>query len=586
MTDRRTKTDLPSEPGTLQKLWFLIPSAQRKQIPLLLTCLIIGASLEVVGIGLLVPLINLLTDESVAPSSSVLSPLFETFNASTQIQMLTVGFASIGLLVLVKNAYLVAVSYYQNWQILKLKSSIENQMFKGYVNADYAFHLRVNSSLLTRNLTVEVPQVTLGVVGPVMSVAIEGLTVAGIVALLLYFQPTATLVLVAFLILCAVTYTRCVSPLLIRLGEQRTELNARTLKTVVETLGGVKQLKVIGKEKFFQARFATISSESHRVSIRTETIQKVPAYLVELWAVLGLLVVVFTLLLQGVETKSVVSSLGLFVGASFRFVPSFNRILVAAQILKLAKAPIGIVYQEIARQSDTSIAKDSVSFHHSLQFKNVSFSYESTLSPVLEGVSFDIVKGQSIGFVGASGTGKTTLVDLLLGLLAPTSGEVRIDGVPIDLNRHSWKSDVGYVPQEIFLIDDTIRSNIAFGVDPDNISESLLATSVETSQLSGLMKLLPDGLDTVIGERGVRLSGGQRQRIGIARALYHQPSLLVLDEATSALDLETEREFIEAIESVHSRITMVVVSHRMSTLKYCDRVFRVESARLQEICLN
>lgn len=586
MTDRRTKTDLPSEPGTLQKLWFLIPSAQRKQIPLLLTCLIIGATLEVVGIGLLVPLINLLTDESVAPSSSVLSPLFETFNASTQIQMLTVGFASIGLLVLVKNAYLVAVSYYQNWQILQLKSSIENQMFKGYVNADYAFHLRVNSSLLTRNLTVEVPQVTLGVVGPVMSVAIEGLTVAGIVALLLYFQPTATLVLVAFLILCAVTYARCVSPLLIRLGEQRTELNARTLKTVVETLGGVKQLKVIGREKFFHARFATISSESHRVSIRTETIQKVPAYLVELWAVLGLLVVVFTLLLQGVETKSVVSSLGLFVGASFRFVPSFNRILVAAQILKLAKAPIDIVYQEIARQSDTSIAKDSVSFHHSLQFKNVSFSYESTLSPVLEGVSFDIVKGQSIGFVGASGTGKTTLVDLLLGLLAPTSGEVRIDGVPIDLNRHSWKSDVGYVPQEIFLIDDTIRSNIAFGVDPDNISESLLATSVETSQLSGLMKLLPDGLDTVIGERGVRLSGGQRQRIGIARALYHQPSLLVLDEATSALDLETEREFIETIESVHSRITMVVVSHRMSTLKYCDRVFRVESARLQEICLN
>jgi ABC-type multidrug transport system fused ATPase/permease subunit len=185
--------------------------------------------------------------------------------------------------------------------------------------------------------------------------------------------------------------------------------------------------------------------------------------------------------------------------------------------------------------------------------------------------------------VGSSGAGKTTLVDLLLGLLTPESGQVIVDGSPIDLKKSSWQSDVGYVPQDIFLIDDTIRNNIAFGVMNNEISETQIDRSLELAQLSDLVRSLPNGLDTVIGERGVRLSGGQRQRIGIARALYHLPSLLVLDEATSALDLDTEKEFVETLESIHAKITMIVVSHRMSTLKYCDRVFRLDSGRLEEV---
>ena len=561
----------------------MIPRPQRIQMPVLLILLVIGAGLEVVGIGLLVPLINLLTSKSVTPEGSILEPVFDVFNSSTQIEMLTVGFILVGVVVFFKNVYLAVVSYFQNSVILRVKQSIEIRMFNGYVDADYSFHLRSNSSMLSKNLSAEVPRVAFNVVGPVALVAIEGLTVIGITALLMYFQAVASLVLVIFFAFCGITYTKLVNPLLVNLGHRRSDLDGRSFKAIAETLGGVKQLKVVGREKFFQDRFAEISRDSLQVSVRAETVQRVPAYLVELWAVLGLLVVVFTLLLQGKDTSSIISSLGLFVGASFRFVPSLNRILGASQILKMAKFPIDIVYAELTQNSAATPTKEKIHFASTLEFRDIHFSYESAATSVLDGISFAISSGESVGVVGSSGAGKTTLVDLLLGLLTPESGQVIVDGSPIDLKKSSWQSDVGYVPQDIFLIDDTIRNNIAFGVMNNEISETQIDRSLELAQLSDLVRSLPNGLDTVIGERGVRLSGGQRQRIGIARALYHLPSLLVLDEATSALDLDTEKEFVETLESIHAKVTMIVVSHRMSTLKYCDRVFRLDSGRLEEV---
>lgn len=571
------------EPRTLHKLWFMIPRSQRIQMPVLIILLVIGAGLEVVGIGLLVPLINLLTSKSVTPEGSVLEPVFDVFNSSTQIQMLTVGFILVGVVVFFKNVYLAVVSYFQNLVLLRVKQSIEIRIFNGYVDADYSFHLRSNSSALSKNLSAEVSRVAFSVVGPVALVAIESLTIIGITALLMYFQPVASLALVTFFALCGITYARLVNPLLVSLGQRRSDLDGKSFKAIAETLGGVKQLKVVGREKFFQDRFAQISRDSFDVSVRAETVQRFPAYLVELWAVLGLLVVVFTLLLQGEDTSSIISSLGLFVGSSFRFVPSLNRILGASQILKMAKFPIDIVYAELTQSSAAAPKRERIHFASTIEFRDIGFTYESGATSVLKGISFAISSGESVGVVGSSGAGKTTLVDLLLGLLTPQSGQVIVDGLPIDPTKSSWQSDVGYVPQDIFLIDDTIRNNIAFGVMKNEISETQIVRSLELAQLSDLVRGLPDGLDTVIGERGVRLSGGQRQRIGIARALYHQPSLLVLDEATSALDLETEREFIETLEAVHSRVTMIVVSHRMSTLKYCDRIVRLEGGTLTEV---
>jgi ABC-type bacteriocin/lantibiotic exporter with double-glycine peptidase domain len=360
-------------------------------------------------------------------------------------------------------------------------------------------------------------------------------------------------------------------------------LRSDAFRVIAEALGGIKQIKILSREDVFWKRFSTNSKKSVLLSVRTDTLQRIPAYLIELWGVLGLLVVVFAMLLQKSSTESVVSSLGLFVGASFRFVPALNRVLGASQSLRLAKSAIDVVHEEIIESSEQQPAKAEIHFARVLQFKNISFSYYPHSAPVLQEISLSVTFGESLGIVGSSGAGKTTMVDLLLGLLAPTSGQVVVDDKIIDLTQSSWQSEVGYVPQEIFLIDDTIRNNVAFGIAPHEISEERIEKSIATAQLTGFVDALPDGLDTVTGERGVRLSGGQRQRIGIARALYHEPTLLVLDEATSALDLETESEFIETLEAIHQQVTMIIVSHRMSTLKYCDRIVRLESGALTEV---
>jgi len=412
---------------------------------------------------------------------------------------------------------------------------------------------------------------------------VEAAAVLGIMALLVYVEPVASLTLVVFFAICGITYTKAVSPLISRIGGQRAVLRGEAFRIIAETLGIIKQIKVLGRENFFQTRFSANSKNSVRLSARTETVQRIPAYLVELWGVLGLLVVVFAMLLQGKSTVVIVSSLGLFVGASFRFVPALNRIMIASQTLKLSKPAIDVVYKEVSQNVEGQTAKQRIPFTSELKFNDISFSYDPQLAHVLRNVSLTLTAGESLGIVGPSGAGKTTLVDLLLGLLAPTSGQVIVDGKVIDLTKSSWQSEVGYVPQEIFLIDDTIRNNIAFGIAAHEISEAKIEKSIATAQLTDFVNGLPDGLDTVTGERGVRLSGGQRQRIGIARALYHEPSLLVLDEATSALDLETESDFIETLEAIHHQITMIIVSHRLSTLKYCDRVVRLEGGALTEV---
>ena len=574
----------PTEIRLSRKLWDLIPNAQRRELPVLGVLVFIGMGLEVVGIALLVPLINLLTRDNVSADSSILSPIFNFFGATTQIQMLMVGFGSIGVVVLIKNVYLVFVTYFQSRFTSQVWTSLEERLFGRYLRIEYGFHLRSNSATLLRNLTSEIDQVALGVLIPVFSMVIEIAALFGISALLFYAEPVGSLALVIFFTICGVTYTKIIGPLLIRYGNRRAELRGEFIKNITETLGGVKQVKVLGRESFFQNRFAKTSHKVARVDVVAGTLQRMPAYLVELWGVLGLIVVVGAMLSQNDDPKTVVSALGLFVGASFRFVPSLNRILIATNQLKYVRPAIDLVHREtVGISEEHETAKSKIHLANSLEFRDVSFAYESGTTNVLQGASFTIKSGESLGIIGPSGAGKSTLVDVLLGLLTPDSGEVIVDGMPVDLATTSWQSEAGYVPQDIFLIDDTIRRNIAFGVADKEISEAQILQSIEVAQLAAFIGSLPNGLDTITGERGVRLSGGQRQRIGIARALYHEPSLLVLDEATSALDLDTESEFIEALEAVHHKLTMVVVSHRISTLKYCDRVLRIEGGRLTEV---
>lgn len=567
----------------LRKLHFLVPKAQRHLLPALILSFLFGTVLEVAGIGLLVPLVNLLTADTVRPSDSVLEPVFTVLNATSQSEMLSIGFALVGVVILFKVIYLVSASYFQNMQVSKVRASMELQLFDRYLRADYRYHLSANSSSLFRNLTTEVDQVASGAFLPLISIAVEGTAVVGITGLLMFLQPVATVAMILFFLVSSIGYLRVVDPAMGRFGQQRPLIAGQRLRVIAETLGGFKQVKVLGREEYFWDRFSKVSQLNARLAARSDTLLRVPAHLVEVFGVLGLLVVVFALIAQGRDSVSVIASLGLFVGAAFRLIPSLNRILIAVQTIQMTKPAINLVYHDIRIKNHAGAPKTQIRLSENLEFRGVSFAYQDSLPVVLQDISLTVQRGESIGIVGESGAGKTTLVDLILGLLVPTSGQVVIDGIEVNPATTSWTADVGYVSQEIFLTDDTIRNNVAFGIPPEQISERQIMKSLQTAQLWDFVESLPEGLDTTVGERGIRISGGQRQRIGIARALYHDPSLLVLDEATSALDLETEKEFIETLEVVHKRVTMIVISHRMSTLRSCDRILRIEDGKLAAV---
>jgi ABC-type multidrug transport system fused ATPase/permease subunit len=562
---------------SFRKLQALIPQNQRRRIWLVVASLLVGTVLEIVGIGLLVPLVNLLTRASVSPEDSSLFPIFSLFHARTRLEMLTVGFLTVAAVVLLKNAYLLVSNYLQFAVISKIRRSLEAQMFEKYLRSEYSFHLKSNSVELSRNIVSETDHLVSHAFNPGLAIAVEGLTVIGITALLFYVAPIATISLLVFFIICGVTYTIGISKVVERFGSQRLSNRRDVFRVVAESLSGIKHIKSLNREDIFIRRFNDFSSKYAQLAIKTDLVQRMPAYLVEIWGVVGLLMVVFSMLLQGSDTESVLTVMGLFVGASFRFVPAFNRILISVQTLNLARPAIDAVYSEISKQVSSETSKNDVRITRQLEFHNVSFTYEGSSLPTLTNLSFTITSGSTIGIIGVSGAGKTTFLDLLLGLLVPTSGEISIDGKTINPDLSTWRSHSGYVAQELFLMDDTIKNNIMFGLPSREGSESRLLECLDVAQLTDFVNSLPDGLNTVVGESGVRLSGGQRQRIAIARALYHQPELLVLDEATSALDSETEQKFIEALRARLNNVTLILVSHRLSSLKYCNRIFRVEN---------
>jgi ABC-type multidrug transport system fused ATPase/permease subunit len=301
-------------------------------------------------------------------------------------------------------------------------------------------------------------------------------------------------------------------------------------------------------------------------------------------AVGGLAALVLTMLAQGRAMESVLPMLALFAAAAFRLMPSVNRILGAVQTLRFNQPVIDTLYTDLQLAIPAANANPipATPFSEMLQLRQVNYTYFGAPQPALNDLSLAIRRGESVGFIGASGAGKSTLVDIILGLLTPDSGELRMDGTDIHVHLRNWQNQIGYVPQSIFLTDDTLRRNVAFGLPNEQIDDAAVHDAIMAAQLEEFVASLPDGLETVVGERGVRLSGGQRQRIGIARALYHDPAVLVLDEATSALDAATERGVMQAVDALHGTKTIIIVAHRLSTVEHCDRLYRLEQGRVVE----
>lgn len=568
--------------STARKIWALLLPAERHKAVVLMGMMIVGMLLEMTGVSLVIPTLALLTQRDIVSQHPALQPMFESLGNPSQQTLIMGGMLVLVGVYLVKNLFIGFLIWYQTRFAFGLQAQLSQRLFALYLRQPYTFHLQRNSAQLIRNTIGEVTIFTLHAITPMMLLFTEVFVLFGLGCLLLVVEPLAALVVASVMGFTGWLFHRITRRHVTRWGKERQYHEGLRLQHLQQGLGGAKDVKLLGRESEFLNQYGLHNAQSAHVGQLQQTLQQLPRLWLELLAVVGLAILVLTLLVQGRPLDIILPTLGLFVAAAFRLLPSVNRVIAAAQTLRYGLPVVDTLYTEFSQLAppppDDSHAK--VSFRDTLELKQVDYAYPGATEPVIKDVSFAIRRGESIGFIGTSGAGKSTLVDILLGLLTPNRGFVLVDGIDLQQHLRSWQNHIGYVPQAIFLTDDTLRRNVAFGLPDEQINEAAVQRAIRASQLDDFVSSLSEGLDTLVGERGVRLSGGQRQRIGIARALYHDPSVLVLDEATSSLDTDTERGVMEAVRALHGSKTIIIVAHRLSTVEDCDRLYRLEQGRI------
>ena len=567
-----------------RKFWSLLTADQRRRAVVQVVLMLIAMVVETAGTGLVIPVLGLLTQPDFIERHAMLEPLFRRIGSHTRI----VVFAMLLLVMVyaIKAFYLAFLAWIQSHFIFKLQADISQRLFSCYMHLPYAFHLQRNSAELLRNIVTETNLFTYSALIPGMVILSEALVTVGIACLLFSIEPAGALVTGSALAVASLGFHRLSRGAVLSWGEARQWHEGLKIQHIQQALGGVKDIKMLGRADNFLDEYQIHNYGSARAGEYQLTLQALPRLCLELLGVTGLAILVLAMVYKGKSLEVLLPTLGLFVSAAFRLIPSVNRILSSIQSFRYAGPAIDTLQKELLLVSGTPGQTPSevqpIPFQQKLTTDSVTFSYFSVEAQALKEIDLTIGRGTSVGFIGTTGSGKSTLVDIILGLLSPTKGIVRVDGVDIQSNLRGWQNQIGYVPQSIFLTDDTLRRNIAFGVNEKLIDENAVGRALKVAQLDEFVKGLPDGLNTVVGEHGVRLSGGQRQRIGIARALYHDPQILVLDEATSSLDINTEQSVMEAVQNLHGKKTVIIVAHRLSTVRQCDRLYRLEHGCLVE----
>lgn len=558
----------------------------------LLPLALAAAAAEAVGAGAAFGLISILGDPARAATLPVASWVYPYLPRQDPPAVILTFTLLVMSFYVGRNAFLTAVIWVQEQALDSAVRQLSHRLLAAYLGAPYAFHFRRNSAGLIHRVTDAVHNVFRGVLGSLVNTASEALVVAGIVVVLAIASPVVTgiaVVVVGGLLLLPLMLSRHATA---RWGRVVSQLDSDILQTLQQSLGGVKEVKVIGRESFFLSQFDERMAAAARLRSRYVAVAAALRMGVETTFVCGLLGVSLLLTLRG--GAAALPLLGLFAYAGFRVIPASNRIMLYVAQLRYSRAWIHDLRADLTALPEPAPAgaraAEPIRFTRAIALERVSYTYagdpDAVLPqaepgpPVLMDVSLAIAKGESIGVVGPSGAGKSTLIDLLLGLLEPTAGRITVDGRDIVSAMRSWRRHIGYVPQEPFILDDTLRRNVAFGLSDREIDDARVSAALRLAQLADVAAALPHGLDTMLGERGTRLSGGQKQRVAIARALYHEPEVLIFDEATSALDTPTERELIAALEALRGVKTLVVIAHRLTTVRRCDRLALLRDGRL------
>ncbi len=573
----------------IKKLRYILTRKEKIKLVFLLLMLIIGSFLELLGVGVFVPFIEIIMDPAAILENEILKRLYMLFHEPSIEVFLT--YVSLGIcgIYIIKNIYLGIM---QNC-ILKfsynIRMNIAVKLLKTYMSESYTFHLSKNIAELQRCLTNDTGQFMTFINSSLQLLA----EAAVCIAIGLYLFDTShsiTVAVVGILIVCVGAFSIVSKKVSTKLGLQNQMYNAKLFQWINQSLGGIKEIKVLHREKYFIDVYQDNYKKLIKGAKNNELLATIPKYIVEAMAITGLLLAVIVKMFFGRrEIAGFIPQLSAFAVAAFRLLPSVGKINSYVNSIMYSVPSVDLIYKDLKEiencrcvEIEETSGKTYLDFEDKINVRDLTYIYPNTENPVLQKVSLEIKKGETIALVGASGAGKTTLADIMLGVLEPQIGDVTIDGVSIYENMENWHSQLGYIPQTIYLSDDTIKNNVAFGVAAEKIDENAVKEALRKAQLLEFIETLDDGMDTFVGDRGIRLSGGQRQRIGIARALYHDPEILVLDEATSALDQETENAVMESIENLKGSKTMIIIAHRLTTIRNADKVYEVKNAEVIE----
>ena len=543
----------------------------------------IGMAFEMLSLGLLIPALSIILNSEIAQEYPILKPYLLYLGNPSQKEIIIGGMSLLAIIFLIKTLFLVFLYWFQNKFTSTLQVQLTTTLYAIYLKQDYQFHLKRNSAELIRNTQTEVILFNRAASALIL-ISTELAIIFAVVFTLILVEPFGTMIVMIVLSFSVLIFHQASKKKLVEWGEKRQDLSKEINQFLLEGLGGVKDIKLLGREDYFIDNYNLKNRLWAGINISQLTLSQLPRLYLELLGIFGLVILVIVMVLQGNQIDTLLPTLVMFAAGAFKMIPGFNRIMGAIQNVKLTVPVVNVLHSEFLFEKE--IKKNNaneVVLRSEISVEDVIFMYQNTHKKVINKINLKIKKGESVGFIGKSGSGKSTLIDLILGLLEVNKGAILIDGININDINQSWQKNIGYVPQSIYLTDDTLQKNIALGIPEDQIDEKAIRRAMKQAQLNDFIQDLEEGIDTYVGERGVRLSGGQRQRIGIARAMYHNPSVLVLDEATSALDSATEKNVMEAVYLLKGEITIIIIAHRLSTLNGVDRIYHLDKGNLIKV---
>jgi ABC-type multidrug transport system fused ATPase/permease subunit len=565
--------------STLRLVASVLERKDRVRLVLSLALILIGTLLEMASLGLVIPVVQAVVSGDRRGDYAWLPEQLAEVSYSAFVQLLMA--ALVGVFV-VKNVFLLASNYYQQRAQLSINNRIVQRLFENYLRQPYEFHLTSSSSVLVRNVQEYSSAVVSAGIGPALMILTDVVTGIGLLAVLVLVQPASTAMLVGLFALSSYAILRLSRTRTRQWGAARVKHRGELIEALLSGFGGIKEIKLFGRDREVVDAHRSSLHLAARASYMFSVMQSVPRAVFEVMAVGGVALLVVVATFDGQNLQDATLIIALFGVVAFRMLPSVNRVIQSVQQLSFGRAGIEGAAEglSLSQQATSSSAGRQTNKFERLEISNLKYSYPNSDALVTNIAALTVTAGDSVGIVGASGSGKSTLVDLLLGILAPRDGTITVNGHDVNNNRRYWQDRIGYVPQHVYLMDTSLRRNVAFGLAEKSISNADVEKALRLANLWEFVQALPDGLDTVVGERGVRLSGGQRQRLGIARALYGNPEVIVMDEATSALDGDTEREIVESLRAIAHDHTLIVVAHRTTTLAYCSRLIRLDGGRI------